>query len=539
MNIAPNQVQPSPSVSALPGATAPPALNGGARCAVRKQPTAVAVSRSFDPQQALLTALFILSVTAFVSQLFAPRPIYGAGLTIDRLSAALTLLVTAVGAVIYRFSTRYLHGDPQRERFLSWLLFSVLSAYVLMLATNLLLLAVAWSLTSLGLHKLLTHYPERIEGMRAARKKFLISRLGDLALIGAIAAIWSNWGTLDLNRLFAITAVSGPTRGMTIVALLIVLAALTKSAQFPFHSWLPETMESPTPVSALMHAGIINAGGALLLRAAPLLIRVPEALLLLTVVGTVTAVLGSICMWAQIKVKRTLAWSTVSQMGFMMVQCGLGAFPAALLHIVAHGCYKAWSFLRSGDIPPAVSIARSSPSSALISAAAGIIIAIPAMAMAGRITGFYPLHSPGETALASILAISIGQMWVGLFGRPLPRRFAPAAIRVATATLATCGVTILAFALYQAANLYLSPVIGHLALPTGPVAWITACIPVGTLFVLTVGHALLPAYNRTAAGRAFRVHALHGFYFGAIADRFVDFVWRLPFLKGDVHARNM
>lgn len=174
----------------------------------------------------------------------------------------MTLLVSGVGTVAYRFSMHYLDGEPGQAHFLRWLCFTVSVAYLLMLSTNLLLLFAAWACTSLGLHKLLTFYHNRSEAHRPARKKFLISRLGDVVLLTAIVLIWINWGTLDLLAfLERVGKPVGWDGAPTAAALLIVAAALTKSAQFPFHSWLPETMESPTPVSALMHAGIINAGG--------------------------------------------------------------------------------------------------------------------------------------------------------------------------------------------------------------------------------------------------------------------------------------
>ena len=140
--------------------------------------------------------------------------------------------------------------------------------------------------------------------------------------------------------------------------MLLVGAALTKSAQAPFHTWLPETLEAPTPVSALMHAGLINGGGVLLLHFAPLLGREPAALVILTLVGSLTTVIGVLAMWAQPADKRILAWSTVSQMGFMMVQLGLAMFPAALLHLLGHGVYKARAFLRASGVPPRLAPAR-------------------------------------------------------------------------------------------------------------------------------------------------------------------------------------
>ena len=481
---------------------------------------------------AVPAGLAAASVVMLAWQSVDPRPASLLGATVDRLSAVLTLLVAGVGAATYRFSVHYLQGDPRRGRFLAWLAFTVACAYLLMLSTNLLLLFAAWSLTSFGLHRLLTHYPDRPEAIRAARKKFVVSRLGDVALLAAIAVAWLGWGTLDL-RLIAATAAEGPA---TAVCLLAVLAALTKSAQFPFHSWLPETMEAPTPVSALMHAGVINAGGALLLRFSPLLVQVPSALLVLAVVGTLTAALGAVAMWAQVKVKRTLAWSTVSQMGFMMVQCGVGAFGAAALHIVAHGFYKAWQFLRSGGLPAGatVGVAAKGPASpgaalglGLAGTAAGALAAWPA----AWLTGFDPLHSPGELALSAVVALSAGQLWVALLG---PRGAGGTGMRLLVTVAATVVGVVLAFALYHAAGLFLAPVLGLPAAtlgvtPAGPLAWVAAAVPVVAFTGLVVVHALLPAMGRTAAGRAFRVHALHGFYVGAAADRAVAAIYgRVP-----------
>ena len=478
------------------------------------------------PLLGFIVGLAVLSAICLAWQAAMPGPLRGAGVMIDRLSAALTFLVAAVGAVTFRFSQRYLEGEPGRRAFLVRLAVTVGAAYVLMLASNLLLLFAAWSLTSLGLHSLLTHYPDRHEAIPPARKKFLISRIGDIALVAAIALIGANWGTLDLATFLRAVGASGIEGGPALeaVGVLVAVAALTKSAQFPFHSWLPETMESPTPVSALMHAGVINAGGALVLRFAPVIVRVPAAMVLLTLVGTLTAVVGMLAMWSQVKVKRTLAWSTVGQMGFMMVQCGLAVFPAALLHILGHGLYKAWSFLRSGELSePARRSAPVSPGRTLGLVGIGTILAVPALAVAAFLTGFSPRKSPGELAMAAFVALSIGQLWVAHLR--VPARGEPMVWQVVTALGGTFVVALAAFGLYRGAEKFLSPVLGDLPLPHGPLAWATAIVPVTAMVALTVVHAILPVIGRRAAGRAFYVHALNGFYFGAVADGLVDRAW--------------
>ncbi|ADV61389.1 NADH/Ubiquinone/plastoquinone (complex I) [Isosphaera pallida ATCC 43644] len=479
------------------------------------------------PRLALLVGLTLVSAAALVGQLITPGAWSGFGITLDPLSAMLTLLVSGIGTVTLVYSVRYLEGHPARRRFLRLLTFTVVSAYILMCSTHLVLLFVAWAATSLGLHGLLTIDPRRREAIRPARKKFLISRLGDLALVGAIALIYQSAGTFDLNQVLAHVGTI-PASEMGPIAMLVAIAALTKSAQFPFHSWLPETMEAPTPVSALMHAGIINAGGALVIRFAPLIARVPEALLLLSVVGTLTLTLGMLTMWAQVKIKRILAWSTVSQMGFMMIQCGLGAFPAAALHIVGHGCYKAWSFLRCGEVPRSTSsngIGTIAPGRALALVSLGTLAALPGLTFASWLIAFSWWDAPGELALGMIVALSCGQLWVSWLGGTTAG-FNRSRLLMVREVFTTMGLTlalcVCALGLYRGATLYLTPTLGPIAPATGPLAWIAAGLPVAAMVALTVIHALLPVIGRASLGRAFHVHALNGFYWGAVADRVVD-----------------
>ena len=489
----------------------------------------ITVRERVGPAEYALLALLLIaalgSAWALLWQSISPHPLSGWGLTVDRLSALLTLLVATVGAVTFRFSLLYLDGEPGQTRFLWWLFGTVGAAYLLMLSTNLWLLFFAWLAVSLGLHQLLLYYRDRPEALRPARKKFLISRLGDVALLLAVCLIGGHWGTWDV-RTFLAASPQGGAPLTALVALLVVAAALTKSAQFPFHSWLPETMEAPTPVSALMHAGVINAGGALLLRFAPLLVRVPSALFVLALIGTATACLGLLAMWAQPNVKRTLAWSTVSQMGFMMAECGMAAFPAVALHIVGHGFYKAWSFLRTGDVPVRVASASFSPRRTLLFFALGSGVGLACVAGAGHWTGLNLLHSPAECGLSLILALSLGQVWVACFRVALPGRWQNARA-FAGAVTASLFLFPLACAVYGGANAFLAPVFLAPA-PRGPLAWASALLPVVALTALCVLHPLLPALMRTRPGRAFHVHALHGFYFGAVADRWMDRLWRSP-----------
>jgi len=485
--------------------------------------------RTEDGLLVVLTGLTVASIVFMIWQASTLQPIRLPLIMIDRLSATIGLLVAGIGTICFRFSLRYLDGEPGQRRFLRWLFFTVVMAYVLILSTNLVLLVAAWAFTSLGLHHLLTFYHHRPEARRPARKKFLISRLGDLALLSAILVIWFQWGTLDLSIFLHHVALPTAWSGAPMaVALLIVVAALTKSAQFPFHTWLPETMEAPTPVSALMHAGIINAGGFLILRFAPLMSVVPEALFLLVLIGTLTAGFGTLTMWTQTDIKRTLAWSTISQMGFMMIQCGLAVFPAAILHIVGHGCYKAWSFLRSGGLPDStIASPPPEPGRALALSAGGTLLAVPALVLATVVTRYNPLHSPGELALSAILALSIGQLWVALFGG----RMQNILVRVSIGLLATVTITIGACGLYNGAALFFAPVFGQLTGTVTPLNWIAAAVPVIILSSLIALHAVLPIVGKSAYGRAFYIHALNGFYIGIYANRIIDWLWRRPTMR--------
>ena len=477
---------------------------------------------SADDLRAVLGVLCCAAIVLLAMQVVHPVPIRGAGFTVDRLAAVFALLVSGIGLVCFRYAARCLLGHPRRGRFLALLSGAVLSAASLTCASNLVVLACCWTATSLCLHGLLTFCRERPESRRPAWKKFLISRIGDVALIAGILLIARDWGTLDLREFVAAAAASDDVGRLRLPVLCIVLAAITKSAQFPFHSWLPETMEAPTPVSALMHAGIINAGGVLLIRMAPAIARVPEAWLVLSAVGSLTLMIGMVSMWAQVKVKRTLAWSTIAQMGFMMVQCGLLAVPAAFLHVVGHGCCKAWSFLRSGEVTDEP-IPAASPLASLALVAVGVASAIPAVVVSSRWIGVHLLERPGELALAAILSIAVGQLWSASIG-PVIRSARALVIRGSAVLLGGWCAVFVAFSLYRASEWFLAPEAAPILPPSGWAAWVAAALPVAACVALTVLHALLPVLHRWQWGQAFHVHALHGFYFGAIADRLVDAV---------------
>jgi len=260
-------------------------------------------------------------------------------------------LVSFLGWLIARYSARYLEGEPGQWRYAIALLATLGSVNAVVVSTDLRLLIASWVLSSVGLHHLLTFYSDRAPAIVVAHKKFLASRLAELCFVAAAALLYREWGTLDLASI-ADHARSLQTAGagLTAAGLLLALGAILKSAQLPLHGWLIQVMEAPTPVSALLHAGIVNLGGFVMIRLAPLMSQVAAAQVLLVLVGSLTAVLGGLVMMTRISVKVRLAWSTCSQMGFMLMECGLGLYDLALLHLVGHSFYKAYAFLSAGEV---------------------------------------------------------------------------------------------------------------------------------------------------------------------------------------------
>jgi NAD(P)H-quinone oxidoreductase subunit 5 len=258
-------------------------------------------------------------------------------------------LIAFVGFVVVRFSATYLAGDPFEQRYAQLMVATLAAVSLVVVANHLVLLGIAWATASLALHGLLTFFGDRPVAVAVAHKKFLLARCADACMIGAVIAIWTTFDTLRIDEIVA-GAVEAPTlpAGARIAIVLVAIAALLKCAQLPFHGWLIQVMEAPTPVSALLHAGVVNLGGFVLLRFAPVVDRSVETRTLLVVAGVCTAVVASLVMTTRVSVKVSLAWSTCAQMGFMLMQCGIGLWEMALLHLVAHSLYKAHAFLAAG-----------------------------------------------------------------------------------------------------------------------------------------------------------------------------------------------
>ena len=438
------------------------------------------------------------------------------GVHVDAIAVVMMVLISFIGLVIARFSMTYLLGDPGQARFFRWMSVTLGATLLLVISCNLVMLTAAWMLTSFGLHQLLLYYPERSWAVWAARKKFLISRLGDFMLIAALILTYRCFGTTEYNAIFAAAEAihngsAESSLSTSLIGILFVLGAMTKSAQFPFHSWLPDTMETPTPVSALMHAGVINAGGFLVIRLSPLVTLSPVALNLLAITGALTALLGSVVMLTQTSIKRSLAYSTIAQMGFMMLQCGLGAFSAALLHIVAHSAYKAHAFLSCGsvldnaarlNVPP---VPRSSTEGSLAAFLGAVIMATAIGLGTFYLMGIDLSTKPGGAVLGLVLVLALTQLlWNGL-----ATGFLALSLRsIACALLVTVTYSVA----YRAMDYLVksSTTLHHVSSSVLDIAVLTI-VAVGFVLVFSLQTLSGPLAKRRWI-KALYVHAMNGFY---------------------------
>jgi NAD(P)H-quinone oxidoreductase subunit 5 len=270
------------------------------------------------------------------------------GLKADGLSLLMSALILFVSFIVHQFSRRYMAGDRSYGLYFLKLTALTSSAIAMVLADNLLLFWMAWSCSNLLLVSLMIHKSEWTAAKQSGILALKTLGLGSLALLGSFFLMYQATGSSSITEINAqVTQIS--LLFLTSIVVFLVISALTQSAQWPFHHWLTSSLNSPTPVSALMHAGLVNGGGFILVRFAPVLLAQEHLLLALFLIGTLTAILGTLWKLLQSDMKRMLANSTMAQMGFMMMQCGLGLFPAAVAHLCWHGLFKAYLFLNAGS----------------------------------------------------------------------------------------------------------------------------------------------------------------------------------------------
>ncbi|MBI96984.1 MAG: NADH-quinone oxidoreductase subunit L [Verrucomicrobiales bacterium] len=291
------------------------------------------------------------------------------GFLLDHLSAAMAAMVTFVGLLIFTFSIGYMEKDPRMARFFCYLSLFASGMLGLILANNLLLMFMCWEIVGVASYLLISFWYHKPEAAAAGKKAFIVTRIGDLGFLLGILLAYKYGGTLDLymaptkgmevtagtgllevNGLSAVTATIGGIKVVTVVSLLLFCGAIGKSGQLPLHVWLPDAMEGPTPVSALIHAATMVAAGVFLVARAMPIFEAGEVLPLVAWVGAITALVAAFIALGQYDIKRILAYSTVSQLGLMMVGLGVGGVAVGMFHLLTHAFFKALLFLGAGSI---------------------------------------------------------------------------------------------------------------------------------------------------------------------------------------------
>ncbi|WP_369802548.1 proton-conducting transporter membrane subunit [Pseudorhodobacter sp. MZDSW-24AT] len=438
-------------------------------------------------------------------------------LRLDAVSAAMGLLVSFIGWIVLRYARRYIDGEAREGRFHALMLATLAAVLVLVQSASLAMLVLSFLTTGLCLRQLLLFYPERPQAQRAARKFTLVWGAGDAALAGAALLLWFAFGTADVQAIQTAAAAGLPPLAQGAAALL-VLAAILKTAAFPVHGWLTEVMEAPTPVSAVLHAGVINAGGLLLIRMADVVQSSPGAMAALVMIGGLTALFGAVVMLTQSAVKTALAWSTVSQMGFLLLQCGLGLWALALLHIVAHALYKAHAFLSSGSAIQRIAAARKAGPVAvpgLRAVALAFLFAI--LLFTGVATAFIAMG--GEKSLQ---ALALGMILV--FGVAYLVAQGLADTAPLALTLRTAAASVGAATAYFTFHTLAAALWGHAVPPApsvGPLEWALLVLALLSFGAVAVAQSLLPHWAHHPAVAGLRVHLANGLYLNALFDRLI------------------
>ena len=275
------------------------------------------------------------------------------GFLIDPLSATMMLVVTGVGALIHIYSIGYMRGDPRFSRFFVYMNLFVASMLVLVMADSFLLMFVGWELVGLCSYLLIGFWFSNIKNAEAGRKAFIVNRIGDVAFILGILLTFVTFGALTFAEVFAGVERGGETvqAAVSAITLLLFIGATGKSAQIPLHVWLPDAMAGPTPVSALIHAAtMVTAGIYMMTRTHVMFEAAPATQSIVALVGALTALVAGYTALTQFDIKRVLAYSTISQLGFMVAAAGLGAYVAGMFHLVTHAFFKALLFLAAGSV---------------------------------------------------------------------------------------------------------------------------------------------------------------------------------------------
>lgn len=447
---------------------------------------------------------------------------WGFTIRLDVLSVLMLNMIALLGFIVIRFSLNYLDGDSRQGVFIGRLASAIASVQLLVLSGHLGILFISWVLTSMSLHRLLVFYKDRPGAIIAARKKFIVARFGDACLLAAFVLLYSQFETGNLEIIFQeikSNLASGVSmNGIEAVAILLVFAALLKSAQFPTHGWLIEVMETPTPVSALLHAGLLNAGPFLIVRMAFVMEASTYAPLILISIGGFTALFASIVFLTQTSIKTALGYSSVAHMGFSLLTCGLGLYPAAMLHLVAHSFYKAHSFLSSGSVIEVIRASKIAASSKRIGSpfriGLGIFLALGLYTLFAFIWGIDPENELPLLAIGAIIVLGLSRLFTSAIDSNGSFKL------IIRASILAIIVTISFFTLESVSHYILSTQIPEMEGPS-----LTEIILIATVLILfgvTIFIQILaPTLSSNSFYQAMAIHFRNGLYVNTVFDRTV------------------
>lgn len=477
------------------------------------------------------------------------------GLYIDQLAVLVLILVTGVSFVVQVYSSRYMTGDPRYRRFFAVMALFTFAMTLLVTSANLLVTYMAWEVMGICSYLLISHWAERLSAARAATKAFLVNAAADVGLGFGVILTVATYGTLNIQEILArVSSMSGESLDFfgfeiatnTVIALCLLSGAAGKSAQVPMHVWLPYAMEAPTPVSALIHAAtMVNAGPFLLVRFSPLLLVAPAAMVVIAAVGAVTALYGALVSLTQSDIKKLLAYSTISQIGFMIFACGVGAFGAAIFHLLAHGFLKGFLFLSTGNALFATGGhghgREAVPSGRLRTLAAGALAVAcvpPLLLFAGPFEGIWTAQGLAS-ARAAFWAVALATVFftgvyafrgiVALFGRTVGRGVSVyprvGSLHVPGIALSGAVVATLLLGLWTWFGDFLAPVVGSPRADSwefgyGPwlaVPLLAAIAGWGWAYLRQVRPAAVPLAERPWMKRAY-VHVLNKLYFDELHE---------------------
>ena len=443
---------------------------------------------------------------------------FGLSVRLDALSIIMLSMISLLGFIIVKYSINYLDGDHRQGAFMGRLAATIAAVQLLVISGNLGLLLISWILTSISLHRLLLFYSDRPGAQLAAKKKFILARLGDFCLFVAVVLLYQQFGSGNLEVIFsAIKTGSLAEPRLELAALFLALAAMLKSAQFPTHGWLIEIMETPTPVSALLHAGLLNAGPFLLIRMSFVMELSTYTSVILIIAGGTTALFASVAYLTQTSVKTALGYSSVGHMGFSLMTCGLGAYAAALLHLVAHSFYKAHAFLSSGsviDVVRASKVTKVEKSITPLKVALGVAMALGLYAAFALLWGMDLKKDAALLLIGTIIIMGLSRLFTAAIASKWNVKL------LAQATGLAVLVTVAFFSLESGMHALLSEQVPDFsALQPGRV------IAIGLILVAFSAaifiQLIAPQLSQKPFYRVLAIHIRNGFYANALFDRWV------------------